>query len=730
VGDLTCVVQALIPHAPAIRLWIVTANCQPVCTPEPINVSQATLWGFAHTLFLERSEMRGGLIDLDLADDPNLQATQVLARIAGHDESMAAFRAGACYAPRLTPAKLPSGERLDLKRDGVYLITGGLGGLGLKCAEWMAQRGAGEIVLLSRSGVAVDAEDSKVKTIQAIERAGTKVTIIAADVSDHARMSEIIGELTSGERQVRGVIHAAGVNWFSKVADLDRERMLETLKTKVSAAWHLHKLTEPFELDFFILFSSVSAVWGSVDLAHYTAANQFLGALAYERRRQGQHALTIDWGPWSEVGMSAKTNETHLLTMLGFRLLPSQQALATMEALLISDKTRAVVADIDWEKFRIFIEFSSYPKLFDTVRSKNSNGHAIARGSEADRIKSLPPVEARARLVELLQQQFASILLLEPGREVDVDQRFNLMGMDSLMSITFALRLENLLHVTLPSALVYNYPTIREAADYLFEVIRSEKVSDLSEKPFLSKSNTRLWFPYLNGAHGASVRLFCFPYAGSGASIYRHWQELLRPAIEVVPVQLPGREDRIVEPALREMRELASSFVNALRELPPAAFALFGHSMGALICFAVMCELRRLEMHMPTRLFVSACVAPNHEQAGVHNLPEGEFQQTLVKKFAMPKEAVANERWWNSIQQTLRCDINLLESYKLDDAVPLNVPVTVLGGADDPVTSRQALLDWSAFTTTDFSLRLFPGDHMYIKQHESQVIEILKRELS
>jgi medium-chain acyl-[acyl-carrier-protein] hydrolase len=170
--------------------------------------------------------------------------------------------------------------------------------------------------------------------------------------------------------------------------------------------------------------------------------------------------------------------------------------------------------------------------------------------------------------------------------------------------------------------------------------------------------------------------------------------------------------------------------VNALRELPPAPFAFFGHSMGALICFAVMCELRRLELDMPARLFVSACVAPNHEQAGVHNLPEGEFQQTLVKKFAMPQEAVANERWWNSIQQTLRCDINLLESYKLDDAGPLNVPVTVLGGADDPVTSRQALLDWSAFTTTDFSLRLFPGDHMYIKQHESQVIEILKRELS
>jgi len=548
----------------------------------------------------------------------------------------------------------------------------------------------------------------------------------------HARMSEIIGKLANGDRQLRGVVHAAGVNWFSKIADLDRERMLETLKTKVSATWHLHKLTEPQKLDFFILFSSVSAVWGSVDLAHYTAANQFLTALAYERRRQGEHALTIDWGPWSEVGMSAKTNETHLLTMLGFRLLPPQQALATMEALLIRDTTRAVVADIDWEKFRIFIEFSSYPKLFETVWNRDASAHAtMARGSEADRIRSLPPVEARARLVELLQQQFASILLLEAGSEVDVDQRFNLMGMDSLMSITFALRLENLLHVTLPSALVYNYPTIREAADYLFEVIRSEKASDLIEvKPLLSKSNTRLWFPYLNGSHGASLRLFCFPYAGSGASIYRHWQELLRPSIEIVPVQLPGREDRVAEPALREMRELASSFANALRELPPAPFAFFGHSMGALICFAVMCELRRLQMEMPTRLFVSACVAPNHEQAGVHNLPEGEFKQALVTKFAMPQEAVANERWWNSIQHTLRSDINLLESYKLDDAAPLDVPVTVLGGADDPVTSRQALLDWSAFTTTDFSLRLFPGDHMYIKQHEAQVIEVLKRELS
>lgn len=433
--------------------------------------------------------------------------------------------------------------------------------------------------------------------------------------------------------------------------------------------------------------------------------------------------------------MSAKTNETHLLTMLGFRLLSPEQALASMEALLAGDQTRAVVADIDWERFRVFVEFSSYPKLFETVWNRDSNGHAtMPRGSEADRIRSLAPADARARLVELLQEQFASILLLEPGREVDVDQRFNLMGMDSLMAITFALRLENLLHVTLPSALVYNYPTIREAAGYLFEVIREEKFNEPEReaKPAvtLPQSNTRLWFPYLNGSRGASVRLFCFPYAGSGASIYRHWQELLRPAIEAVPVQLPGREDRAGEPAMREMQELASSFVNALRELPSTPFALFGHSMGALICFAVMCELRRLGMEMPGRLFVSACVAPNQEQPGIHNLPDAEFKQTLVTKFDLPREAVVSERLWSSIQPTLRCDINLLESHKLKDAAPLDVPMTVLGGANDPVATRGRLLDWSAFTTTDFSLRLFSGNHMYIKQHESRVIEILKRELA
>ena len=729
VSNLTATVKALIPLAPAIRLWIVTANGQAV-GGDAINVSQATLWGFAHTLFLERAEMRGGIVDLDSADDPKQQASQLLRQILSRDESVAAFRAGERYGPRLTPATLHSGEQIALRRDGVYLITGGLGGLGLKCAEWMAQRGAGEVVLLGRSGLSVA---SQRETIAAIERAGTKVTIVTADVSDHARMAEIITELKQGDRQLRGVLHAAGLNWFSKIADLDRERLLDTLKIKVSAAWNLHKLTQDQKLDFFVLFSSVSALWGSVDLAHYTAANQFLDALAYERRRQGQHALAINWGPWSDAGMSARTNETHLLTMLGFRLLPPEQALASMEALLVNDKTRAVVADIDWERFRVFVEFSSHPKLFENVWNGNSGSRVEAQGSEADRIRSLSPEQARAYLVDLLRQQFASILLLEPGREVDVDQRFNFMGMDSLMAISFALRLENLLHVTLPSALVYNYPTIREAADYLCEVIRGEKAAGQVEptpKPVPAENNTHLWFPFLNGARSASVRLFCFPYAGTGASIYCHWQASLGHSIEVVPVQLPGREDRAAEPAALEMLELASSFVSAFRDLPSTPFALFGHSMGALICFAVMCELQRRQMQLPTHLFVSACAAPNHERPVTHNLPEAEFKQTLVTEFDLPPEAAADERLWQSIQQTLRSDVKLLDSYKLDKAPLLDVPITVLAGANDPVAKREALVGWSAFTTADFSLRLFPGSHMYIKQHEAKVIEILQRELA
>src|SRR5262249_53787478 len=142
---------------------------------------------------------------------------------------------------------------------------------------------------------------------------------------------------------------------------------LDTMKVKVSAAWKLHELTREDDLDCFILFSSVSALWGSVDLSHYTAANHFLDALACHRAGLKLPALALDWGPWAEVGMSAKTSESALLQKLGLRLMPPERAIEAMEQSASAGHSGVVIADIDWQKFKAFIDFSLSPSLFDRV---------------------------------------------------------------------------------------------------------------------------------------------------------------------------------------------------------------------------------------------------------------------------------------------------------------------------------------------------------------------------
>jgi surfactin synthase thioesterase subunit/acyl carrier protein len=440
--------------------------------------------------------------------------------------------------------------------------------------------------------------------------------------------------------------------------------------------------------------------------------------------------------------MSARANEIQLLTKLGFHLMSPEQAIGIMESLLLADATRAVVTDIDWRQFQSFVNFSTNPLFFEklsveTSAAKSPDGVA---GVETEWIKTAPRGEALARLRLLVRQHLSAVLLLEPGREVDVSQRFNLMGMDSLMAIAFALRLENIAGMRLPTALAYNYPTIQDVAEHLFELIRGEKplesmttgAEPTSLKVSPPPTRRQLWFPSLNGHDAAApLRLFCFPYAGAGVSVYQPWLESLLPLAEVVPVQLPGREARSGEPLISEMRELASALAGAVEELRPAPFAFFGHSMGAMVCFETARELRRRGADLPQLLILSACVAPNAQrETQLHELSDDEFKKELVKNFEMPVEAVADEMIWQALLPSLRSDIRLLELYEPSDEPPLEVPICVFGGAHDPVASREHLLAWSAFTSVDFSLRLFSGSHMFVRSQGEEVQKAIRRELS
>lgn len=228
-----------------------------------------------------------------------------------------------------------------------------------------------------------------------------------------------------------------------------------------------------------------------------------------------------------------------------------------------------------------------------------------------------------------------------------------------------------------------------------------------------------------------ALRLFCLPYAGGGAPIFHSWAAALPAGIELCPVQYPGRGSRLAEPPHRTIASLAQALLPALRPLLDRPFALFGHSMGALLGF----ELARMLHHegrSPAQLFVSAHRAPQlpDTEEPLHALPEPELIEQLRKLNGTPPEILAHAELLELMLPVLRADFAACETYAYAPGPPLACPLTAFGGLRDPHVPREALAAWQTQTSGPFALRMFPGDHFFLSSDQQQLLAAIARDLS
>jgi medium-chain acyl-[acyl-carrier-protein] hydrolase len=244
------------------------------------------------------------------------------------------------------------------------------------------------------------------------------------------------------------------------------------------------------------------------------------------------------------------------------------------------------------------------------------------------------------------------------------------------------------------------------------------------------KERNAAWWPFGLPVDPSRIPLLCLPFAGGGASAFRSWRRLQPAGIEVCPIQLPGREARIRETPHKRVGTLVEDLGPALAPIAGRRWALFGHSMGAIIGYDLTRRAAEWDLTPPEHLFVSAARPPSALRRGpgtLHTLPDDDFLASLRDMKGTPEEVLAHQELMELLLPILRADFELCEMYVRPEGAPLGVPITAVGGTDDPQISSEDLEGWRRETTGDFQALRIPAAHFYLEEHAATILSLVAR---
>ncbi len=458
-------------HKP--KIWVITRdamNASEKVSNEVVSVAQAPLWGFAKTFSLEHADLWGGVLDLSSNGNSDAEAEMVYHALSHTGtEDQLAIRGNKWFVPRLIRDKDKSYRNLVLDDQGSYLITGGLGTLGLHTARWLITKGVKNLILTGRRGL----EAPKAKDAVAdLENLGANVKVFATDISSAKEVNTLFAEINKSQNPLKGIIHAAGVDALVPIAEMSSQELNDIVAPKIQGAWLLHKQTLNLDLHMFVCFSSISAIWGSSGRAHYGAANAFLDSLAYYRQSLGLPALSVNWGPWKGGGM-ANEEQLQILERMGNHGLEPNFAMFALESLLFSNSNaQSIVAEIGWDRFRAVFEARKTRPFFaelelDDASNEDTSDPVASYPRWIGMLREQSPEQRTEFLTTLLQKEVAKTLGFENSQDVRLDQGLFDIGMDSLMAIELANRMSTCLgiHIT---ASDFSQPNLPSLSAHLF----------------------------------------------------------------------------------------------------------------------------------------------------------------------------------------------------------------------------------------------------------------------
>jgi phthiocerol/phenolphthiocerol synthesis type-I polyketide synthase D len=447
------------------RLWLVGSGGAAVEPAEAGCPALAALRGFVRVLAFEHPELRMSVLDFDAEPDPaQLWVSELRDEVrADSPADEVAWREGVRFVRRLARPELAGPDGARVVRDGAYVITGGLGGLGLVAARWLADRGATRIVLSGRRAASPESEPA----LAGLRASGAEVLVVTGDIAEPGIAERLVEAATGGAVPLRGVIHAAGVLADGAAATLDADDLERVWRPKVRGAWRLHEATLGHDLDWWLVYSSAAALLGSPGQTAYATANAWLDAFVEWRRAAGLTGTTINWGAWGEVGGAVGKSNPVLDP------LDPEEGVEALEALLAEDRVSTGVARLDSATvLALFPGLAARPFLDLLTRDVETASSALP-GTDAgwagmDALRAGEPSAARAALAEHLAVIVSGLMGFGP-EEVDRDRPLTQLGLDSLLAMRARGAVERDFGLALPVPLLLRGASLTEVAEHLAE---------------------------------------------------------------------------------------------------------------------------------------------------------------------------------------------------------------------------------------------------------------------
>ncbi|NEO43916.1 MAG: SDR family NAD(P)-dependent oxidoreductase [Moorea sp. SIO4A3] len=483
-GSTLHLVQALhqTPIAEEFRLWLVTRGTQAIETGStPIQLQHSTLSGLARVIALEHPQLQCSTLDFSLPREVDEAETLLQELLTPGVEDKIAYRNGSRLVARLVShSSTKSASAITVDSNSTYLITGGLGSLGMLVAKSLVEQGAKNLVLLSRRQPNSELQAK----LQALKAQGAHITLAQADVADYLQLEQVFQKIQYILPPLRGIIHAAGVLDDGMLTRLDWQRFTKVLSPKVAGAWNLHTLSAKLPLDFFVCFSSAAALVGSPGQGNYAAANAFLDSLAHYRQSLGLPGLSLNWGPWAEGGMATRLGESHQarLREQGVSPITPKQGLQVFQELLQSHEACLGILPVNWSKFAqefpLSTQKSFLSQLTNQIAQNTPNKPTNAQNEQLlGQLKAAKVDDYDRILLDYVANIVVKILGLDRC-QLQVDRPLDAMGLDSLMSAELKNRLSAVLEIDIPMVLFIEGVTVSDLVTQIKELLGDVKITE------------------------------------------------------------------------------------------------------------------------------------------------------------------------------------------------------------------------------------------------------------